>query len=75
VHQHSSGDYENVKEISKIMVGYGAKIYLVVDFHGNLITFFYQMVIYLIDKMDSSDTDILCTDQDYNSNALQAHIK
>ena len=83
VHQHSSGGNARMQGISKSVAGGATKIHLAVDAHGNPITFILsdgtthdvKVAPDLIDKMDLSDTDLLCADKGYDSDALRTHIK
>ncbi len=82
-HQHSSGGNERLQGISKSVAGRATKIHLAVDAHGNPITFTLsdgtthdvKIAPDLIDKMDLSDTAIVCADKGYVSDTLRAHIK
>ncbi len=82
-HQHSSGGNENMQGISKSVAGRATKIHLAVDAHDNPITFLLsdgtthdvKVTSDLIDKMDLSDTVIVCADKGYDSDSLRAHIK
>ncbi len=65
------------------MAGRATKIHLAIDAHGNPITFILsdgtthdvKVAPDLIDKIDLSETDVLCADKGYDSDALQVHIK
>ncbi|MEC5211265.1 transposase [Psychrobacter sp. PL15] len=82
-HQHSSGGNEADQAISKSVTGRATKIHLAVDTHGNPITFILsdgtthdvKVAPDLIDKIDLSDTDILCADKGYDSKTLREYIK
>ena len=82
-HQHSSGGNEVAQAISKSVAGRATKIHLAVDAHGNPITFILsdgtthdvKVAPDLIDKIDLSDTDILCADKGYDSETLREYIK
>ena len=82
-HQHSSSGNENLQSISKSVAGRATKIHLAVDAHGNLITFILsdgtthdvKVAPDLVDKVNLSDTEVLCADKGYDSDALRAHIE
>ncbi len=82
-HQHSSGAHENAQAISKSVAGRATKIHLAVDAHGNPIIFILsdstthdvKVAPDLVDKVDLSNTEILCADKGYDSEALREHIK
>ena len=82
-HQHSSGGDENAQAISKSVAGRATKIHLAVDAHGNPLTFILsdgtthdvKVAPDLIDKVDLSETEVLCADKGYDSDALRAHIE
>lgn len=83
VHQHSSGGNERAQAISKSVAYRATKIYLAVDFHGNPITFVWsdgttrdvKIALELVDKIDLSDTDMVCADKGYDFDKLREHIK
>ncbi|ALF60721.1 transposase [Psychrobacter urativorans] len=84
-HHHSSGGNEVAQAIaiSKSVAGHAIKIHLTVDDHGNPITFIssdgtthdVKVTPNLINKIDLSNTDILCADKGYDFEALRAHVK
>ncbi|MGP4963782.1 IS5 family transposase [Psychrobacter celer] len=82
-HQHSNGGNENLQSISKSVAGRATKIHLAVDAHGNPITFLLsdgtthdvKVAPDLVDKVDLSNTKVLCADKGYDSGALRAHIE
>ncbi|MGP9690074.1 IS5 family transposase, partial [Psychrobacter sp. AOP22-C1-C5] len=82
-HQHSSGGNENLQSISKSVAGRATKIHLAVDAHGNPITFILsdgtthdvKVAPDLVDKVNLSNTEVLCADKGYDSDALRAHIE
>jgi transposase len=82
-HQHSSSGNENLQSISKSVAGRATKIHLAVDAHGNLITFILsdgtthdvKVAPDLVDKVNLSDTEVVCADKGYDSDALRAHIE
>ena len=82
-HQHSSGANETAQAISKSVAGRATKIHLAVDAHGNPISFIVsdgtthdvKVAPDLVDNIDLSDTDIICADKGYDSDALRKHIK
>ena len=82
-HQHSSGANETAQAISKSVAGRATKIHLAVDAHGNPISFIVsdgtthdvKVAPDLVDNIDLSDTDILCADKGYDSDALREPIK
>ena len=82
-HQHSSGGNDNLQSISKSVAGRATKIHLAVDAHGNPITFILsdgtthdvKVAPDLVDKVNLSDTEVLCADKGYDSDSLRAHIE
>lgn len=82
-HQHSSGGDEINQAISKSVAGRATKIHLAVDAHGNPLTFILsdgtthdvKVAPHLVDKIDLSNTEVLCADKGYDSAALRVHIK
>ncbi len=83
VHQHSSASNENLQSISKSMAECATKIHLAVDAHGNPLTFILsdgtthdvKFAPDLVDKVDLDDTEALCADKGYDSDALRARIE
>ena len=82
-HQHSSGRHEAAQAISKSVAGRATKVHLAVDAHGNPITFILsdgtthdvKVAPDLVDKVNLSNTEVLCADKGYDSDALRAHIE
>ncbi|MEC5210894.1 transposase [Psychrobacter sp. PL15] len=80
---HLSGVNEVDQAISKSVAGRATKIHLAVDAHGNPISFILsdgtthdvRVAPDLVDKIDLSNTDILCADKGYDSDTLREHIK
>ena len=82
-HQHSNDRNESMQGINKSVAGRATKIHLAVDAHGNPLTFILsdgtthdvKVAPDLVDKVDLSDTEVLCADKGYDSDALRAHIE
>ncbi len=82
-HQHSSGSNEIDQAISKSVAGRATNIHLAVDAHDTLLTFILsdgtthdaKVAPDLIDKIDLSNTEVLCADKGYDSEALREQIK
>ncbi len=82
-HQHSNGGNESDQAINKSVAGRATKIHLAVDAQGDPITFllsdgtthYVKVAPDLIDKIDLSNTDVLCADKGYDSETLREHIK
>lgn len=80
-HQHSAG-IKN-QDISKSIGGNGSKIHLAVDAHGNPIEFIIsdgtthdvKIAPKLVEKLDLTETEILCADKDYDCETLRDQIQ
>lgn len=78
--QHSIGANETAQAISKSVAGRATKIHLAMNAHSNPISFIVsggtthdvgvKVAPDLVDNIDLSDTDILCADKGYDSDAL-----
>ena len=81
VHQHSAG-IKN-KDISKSIGGNSSKTHLAVDSTGNSIKFIIsdgttldiKIAPILVEKIDLNETETLCADKRYDSEALKDQIK
>ena len=80
-HQHAAG-LKN-QAISRSIGGNSSKIHLAVDSNGNPIQFIIhdgtthdvKVAPVLVDKIDLTDTDVLCADKGYDSQTLREQIE